>query len=70
MPKLQSVENALEASNQCTFPSKHMTMINGMSCSYNEQYMISTDDVQAYLWNMEKPTKPYILADIIKGKNL
>jgi len=52
MPKLQSVENALEAFNQCTFPSKHMTSINSISCSFNEQYLISTDDVQTYLWDM------------------
>lgn len=47
-----------------------MTAINTINSSYNEQYLISTDDVHGYLWNMEKPTKPYILADYIKGKNL
>lgn len=47
-----------------------MTTINSMSCSQNEQYLISNDDVQAYLWNMEKVSKPYIVADYIKGKNL
>lgn len=47
-----------------------MTAINNINVSYNEQYLISTDDVHGYLWNMEKPTKPYILADYIKGKNL
>lgn len=47
-----------------------MTAINSINASYNEQYLISTDDVHGYLWNMEKPTKPYILADYIKGKNL
>jgi hypothetical protein len=47
-----------------------MTTINNVSTSYNEQYMISTDDVQAYLWNMEKVTKPYIVADFLKEKSL
>ncbi len=47
-----------------------MTSINSISCSLNEQYLISSDDVQTYLWNMEKTSKPYILADLLKGKNL
>jgi hypothetical protein len=47
-----------------------MTSINSISCSFNEQYLISTDDVQTYLWDMEKSSQPYILADLLKGKNL
>jgi hypothetical protein len=47
-----------------------MTAINSVNSSANEEYMISTDDVQAYLWNMDKVSKPYILADLLKGKNL
>ena len=47
-----------------------MTGINAISSSFNEEYLISTDDVQAYLWNLDKASKPYILADFIKGKNL
>lgn len=47
-----------------------MTAINTISTSYNEQYLLSTDDVHGYLWSMEKPSKPYIVADYIKGKNL
>lgn len=47
-----------------------MTSINNISVSFNEQFLISTDDVHGFLWNMEKPSKPYVLADYIKGKNL
>ncbi len=47
-----------------------MTAINTISTSCNEQYLLSTDDVHGYLWSMEKPSKPYIVADYIKGKNL
>jgi hypothetical protein len=47
-----------------------MTAINSLSCSGNEQFLISNDDVQAYLWNMEKVEKPYVLADYAKGKNI
>lgn len=47
-----------------------MTAINSINTSYNEQYLLSTDDVHGYLWSMDKPSKPYIVADYIKGKNL
>jgi hypothetical protein len=47
-----------------------MTAINCVNNSYNEQYVISTDDVQAFYWDLEDPSKPFIISDFMKGKAL
>lgn len=41
--------------------------IHTISKSYNEQYLLSLDDVQCFLWNLERPDKPYLAIDYLKG---
>ena len=41
-----------------------------MSKSHNEQYLLSFDEVQGFLWNMNRPDVPYIAVDYLKGKEV
>jgi hypothetical protein len=52
MPKLQTIESAFVANVQKSFPTKHLTSINSISSSYNEEYLLSFDEVQAFYWSL------------------
>jgi hypothetical protein len=52
------------------FPSKHQTDIHSLSKSFNEEYLLSFDDVQGYIWNMQRPDIPYITVDYLKNRQL
>ena len=70
MPKLQAIDQSYAAQTQKIFPSKHVTSINSLSTSYNEEYLLSSDEGQIFLWNMEKPEKPFVLANYLpKNEN-
>jgi WD40 repeat protein len=65
MPKLQILDTNFVAEVQAPFPSKHVGSINSLSVSSNEEYMISSDDSQVFLWSVEKPLQPFILANFL-----
>ncbi len=52
MPKLQNVESAISSQLVKTFPNKHLSNINSISLSHNESFVLSSDDVHAYLWGL------------------
>ena len=37
-----------------------------MDCTKNEEYIICSDTVKTILWNLEKDTAPYLIADLQK----
>lgn len=41
-----------------------------MSQTLNEEYLLCSDTVKCLLWNMEKSSNPYLIADLQKGKPL
>ena len=51
LPKLQSSDSSFAAHLQVSLPPKHLSSINSISGSKNEQYLLSSDDVQALYWN-------------------
>ena len=65
MPKLQNVESGLTSQLVKTFPNKHLSNINSISVSSNESYVLSSDDVQAYLWGLEDADRPFVAVDIL-----
>jgi hypothetical protein len=70
IPTLEKVNSSFIANAQMTFPSKHHTDIQTLSKSYNDQYLLSFDEVQGFLWNMNRPDVPYIAVDYLKGKEV
>jgi hypothetical protein len=52
MPKLQSLDTSYVAQSQKVFPSIHLTPINSVSTTRNEEYLLSSDEVQNYLWSL------------------
>jgi len=65
MPKLQNVESGYTAQLQKLFPPKHLSSINSISTTDNEEYLLSSDDVQTFLWSMDDPSKPFLVADLL-----
>ena len=51
------------------FPNLHTYHINAISSSYNEEFLLSSDDLRVYLWNIENPSKAFIAIDL-KPENL
>lgn len=60
MPKLQIIDSGFSADLQKAFPSKHLSSINSVSLSSNEEYLLSSDDSQLFLWSLDRSDKPYI----------
>jgi serine/threonine-protein phosphatase 2A regulatory subunit B len=48
---------------QKSFPDLHLNPIRQISPSFNEQYLLSADESQMFLWDMERPEKPYNVCD-------
>lgn len=67
MPTLDITDNSLIANLKHSFPLKHHTDIHTISKSFNEQYLLSFDDVQTFMWNLERPDKPYLAIDYLKN---
>jgi serine/threonine-protein phosphatase 2A regulatory subunit B len=65
IPKLQNVDSCYTAQLQKLFPPKHLSSISSISTTDNEEYLLSSDDVQAFLWSMEDPNKPFLVADML-----
>ena len=70
MPKLQATDAFYNAQVQLSFPNKHHSSINTIGTSRNEEYLLSSDDVHCYMWNFEKPTKPFKLVDLLGESKL
>jgi serine/threonine-protein phosphatase 2A regulatory subunit B len=70
MPKMQNVDSGYTAVLQKPFPNKHLASINSISSSSNEEYLLSSDDVQTFLWSMENPDKPYLVADLLGNQKI
>lgn len=51
IPKLQGVETSHISQLQHSFNPKHLSAINSIAVSNNQQYMLSSDDVQTFLWS-------------------
>ena len=51
IPKLQGVETSYISQLQHSFNPKHLSAINSIAVSNNQQYMLSSDDVQTFLWS-------------------
>lgn len=70
MPKIQSAETNCSAELQRSFPSKHLSVVNSTSASSNEQYLLTSDEAQIFLWSLEDVSKPYVVADLLQRQNL
>lgn len=70
MPKVDTIDKSFVANVQGEFPSKHSTDIKEISVASNEEYVLSFDEVQGFLWNMEKKTTPYIVQDYKGDKDI
>ena len=70
VPKLQTNDSYLTANLQLTFPNKHHASINSINVTRNEEYLLSSDDVHCFMWNFEKPNKPYQLIDLLKDSKI
>lgn len=70
MPKLQNIESGFTAQLQKPFPNKHLASINSISVSNNEEYLLSSDDVQAFIWSLEDPNKPFMVADLLGNEKI
>lgn len=70
LPKLQTTESNYSAQVSYTFPNKHLSGINSISGSRNEEYLLSSDEVHTYLWNYQKNQKPYIVADMMGNSKI
>lgn len=64
MPKLENVEANYAAELQKAFPTKHINPILQFSQSSHEQYLLSTDEAQSFLWDFERPDRPYVVCDL------
>lgn len=51
IPRLQGVETSYISQMQIAFSPKHISAINSVAPACNQQYMLSSDDVQAFLWS-------------------
>lgn len=63
MPKLENVDIGYRADLQKAFPSFHLNPIKQISQSFNEQYLLSADESQMFLWDVERSERPYLLCD-------
>lgn len=70
MPKMHTVEQGYVSQLQKQFPPKHLSSINSISSSANEEYLLTTDDVHAYLWNYDSIDRPFLVADILKNDKI
>ncbi|XP_031505718.1 uncharacterized protein LOC116268003 [Nymphaea colorata] len=70
MPKLQNVESNLTSTLLKTFPNKHLSNINSISVSSNEEYVLSSDDVHAYLWGLEDADRPFVAVDLLGNEKI
>lgn len=52
MPKLQNIDTSYSAEMQRTFPNKHLSKINSISATNNEQYLLTSDDAQVFMWSL------------------
>lgn len=68
MPKLQNNYVGYKANLQKCFPSLHLNPIKQISQSFNEQYLLSADESQIFLWDVERPQRPYLVCDQTAGK--
>lgn len=66
---MESLEKGWFPSLVKSFPNLHNYLINSISLASNEEYVISTDDLKIYLWNLQKPHDAYNVVDI-KPDNL
>lgn len=51
------------------FPNLHNYHINSLSVAQNEEFVLTSDDLKVYLWNIEQPHKAFISVDL-KPDNL
>ena len=70
IPTLETVDCSFIANTQLLFPSKHQSQIHSISNSFNEEYLLSFDSVQGYMWNLQRLDKPYVVVDYLKGKEV
>ena len=64
LPKMEIIENSHVPTLVSTFPSLHSYLINSISTAYNEEVILSSDDLRVYLWNLEKPSKAFEVVDL------
>lgn len=70
MPKLQNVQSSLTSQLLKTFPNKHLSSINSISVSNNEEFILSSDEVHAYLWGMEDAQRPFVAVDLLGNEKI
>jgi len=52
IPKMENFEKGWFPSLIKIFPNLHNYLINSINLASNEEYVISTDDLKIYLWNL------------------
>jgi len=51
------------------YPNLHSYLINNISASGNEEFLLSSDDLRVYLWSLQKPGNTFSVVDL-KPENL
>lgn len=69
MPKLQTVDSGIMPKLRKVYPSLHNYQINSMNISNNEEFILSSDDLQVNLWSIERSNISFIAVDL-KPHNL
>lgn len=70
MPKLQPIDTSLMSQAQLVFPNKHLSAIHSISTSYNEEYLLSSDEFQVFLWSLENTTQPFLAVNLLQNQKI
>ena len=64
LPKLKSMETGFMPSLKNEYANLHTYHINSISLASNDEFMISSDDLRVYLWNVEDKSKAFNVVDL------
>ena len=52
IPKLETVDSGYSAELKIELPNKHLNPIKQLSTSFNEQFLLSSDESQIFMWDL------------------
>lgn len=64
IPKLEAVDAGYGAELKIELPNKHLSPIKQISRSFNEQFLLSSDESQIFMWDLEEAKRPYLVCDL------